>query len=437
VGCAACSRIRDEVAELDSWLRRAAAEDVRAFDDEGATELPMGDPFRVRPEPRLKGRTGRLLGRDVVEAALDAAEAAAPLREELLAWSGDAARLAPLFGRIEPSNLSNRFALLQALQGWGLTLAESPVRALLFADGALTLLRADWPRPQSEAEHVVPAAALRGQAHLLAGQACNWTKEFERAKAHLELAYRNFGRGGADEISLAMVELSESQRRSFVGRGAEAKRLACRAGQSFAAFGLEDYLARTRMAEGLALHDLGRHEDAITAYREALAVFERLELWSNYVGALNSIGTSLAKMGRLRDARREYARALRRLSRDRQGPHLGLVRHGLADALFAGKRYREAAIAFSQTSRVYAAIGLVASVLIASLCEIESWARHGDLARARHRLEIFRAQVLRVGGLDPSVSAEIARALSGDDPDFERLALLREQSQEALRRRLA
>jgi tetratricopeptide (TPR) repeat protein len=187
------------------------------------------------------------------------------------------------------------------------------------------------------------------------------------------------------------------------------------------------------VVEGLALSSLDRREEAIEAYRQAVPVFERLGLWSNYVGAINSIGTALAKTGRLSEARREYARALRHLSRDQHRGWVALLRHSLAEVLYLAGRYREAAISLARARRLYAEAGLVASALKAALLEIESWARAGEIGRAFQRLEIFQLEVSRLGVLDGSITRRINEALSGADPDFERLADVRKEAADALK----
>ncbi|MGH9390982.1 MAG: tetratricopeptide repeat protein, partial [Vicinamibacteria bacterium] len=351
----------------------------------------------------------------------------------------DPRRLASLLADLDLGDAVNRFALLYALQESGREIAESPIRALRFAEEVLARLRREPSGSddgQPDAERIVPRLALLGQAHVLAGQACNWTSEYERAKAHFEVAYRSFARAGCDEVSFAIVEYHESQRRSFIGRGLEGLVLARRAVATFEALELEDLYARAKATEGLALSKLGRPEDAIAAYRVALPVFVRGGLWSNYVGTLNSIGTALHRLGRLDEARREYARALRCVSRERHRSFLAFIRHGLADVLFSAGHYREAALSLAQASRLYYECGLAASALKASLFEIESWARAGDVGRALRRLGVFRADVARHRALDLSIARQIEVALSGQDPDFQRVAELRLQAEGALGERL-
>ena len=62
---------------------------------------------------------------------------------------------------------------------------------------------------------------------------------------------------------------------------------------------------------------------------------------------------------------------------------------------------------------------------MAWLFEAESWARAGDSSRARHRLELFQSEIARRGALDATVNDLIVAALSGDLPDFEKIAELR------------
>jgi tetratricopeptide (TPR) repeat protein len=436
-GCETCSGLLREIAELDEELRHRTAQ---GDPPEGLEilRLPPGDPFRSRP-PTVERRLRRGDGASLAAVALDASERARPTCEQILGATRESGRLITLIAEISMTDVSHRFALLYALQEAGRRIAEGPVAALRFAEEALAYLRREPFRredSESEAERIVPRLFLRGQAHLLAGQACNWTLEFERAQSHLELAYRSFARGGGDEVSLASVEQVESQRRSFIGRGREALTLARRAAATFEELGLQDQAARAKAAQGVALAGLNRHQEAVESYRAALLVFERYGLWSNYVGVLNNIATCLTKLGRFDDARREYARALRRLSRERDRSFVAYIRHGLADVLFAAGLYREAAISLAQAGRLYRESGLPASSLIAALFEVESWARLGDLGRARHRLDLFLEAVDQHRALDPSVSREIEEALSGSRPDLERVAELRRQTEETLRERL-
>jgi tetratricopeptide (TPR) repeat protein len=429
--CPACSDLLKELRRLNAGLQDLAG-DTGAFGEPESLELSPGDPFRRRPEIIRPVRRG---SDRLVERALAASERGVEGRERILEAVQDPRRLTAALGRLSLSDAGDRYALLYALQEAGQRIAESPVRARRFAEEALTQLRhrdaAGHGAEDAAVERMVPQLGLLGQAHLLAGQACNWMGEYEVAQTHLQLAYQSFARGG-DEVSLALVEIFESQRRFFVGHGEEALVLARRAAATFEAYGLEDTLARARGSEGMALLRLGRAEEALEAYRGALAVFEGRSLWSNYVGMLNNVAVCLVELGRLDEARREYARALRRLSRKEHRSFLAFIRHGLAEVLFAAEHYREAARSLAHARRLYDECGLRANVLTAWLFEAESWARSGDLARARDALEACRGRIAKDRSLDPSVARQVEKALSGLDPDFRNIAQLRQQAEAIL-----
>lgn len=431
--CHACSDLLGELRRLDEGLRDLAG-DAGAFSEPESLELPPGDPFRRRPEIIRPVQPG---SDRLVERAIAASERGVEGRERILEAVEEPRRLTAALGSLSLSDAGDRYALLYALQEAGQRIAESPVQARRFAEEALSRLRhqdaAGHGAEDAAPERMVPQLGLLGQAHLLVGQACNWMGEYEEAQTHFQLAYSSFARGG-DETSLALVEHLESQRRFFVGRGEEALVLARRAARTFEEFGLEDSLARARGSEGLALFSLGQVDDALGAFRRALAVFQSWGLWSNYVGAVNNIAVCLVKLNRLDEARREYARALRRLSRDEHRSFLAFIRHGLAEVLFAAGHYREAARSLVHARRLYDECGLQANVLTAWLFEAESWARSGDLARARDVFEAFRGRIVQDRSLDPSVARQVEKALSGLDPDFRNIAQLRQQAEAILPR---
>jgi len=429
--CQACSASLSQLKELDGGLRELAA--TGALTDEEA-QLGPDDPFRRRPQPRPTGaRQPHDSG--AVASALKASERALSLQEELRAAVRQSDKLDEVLAAWSLAETEERFALLYALQEAGRQIAENPLHALAFARATMRRLRNE-PSHASPAERVVPRRVLWAQTHVLTALACIWTKELAQARSHLIVAYRSFARAGGDETGLAIVELTEAQRRAFVHDAYGALVLSRRARLTFEARGLEDLAARARVAEAHGFFVLDQHEEALRACRQALPVFERYALWSNYVGALNSIATFLVKLGRLDEARREYARALRRFSRETHGYWLGYLRIGLAETLFAAGRYREAAVFAARAAEVFRSFGLSATALTASLLEMESWAQHGSLDRARHRLKLFLQEV-RGQALDPTVVQDIADALAGANPDFERLASLRQTIQELLQERRA
>jgi tetratricopeptide (TPR) repeat protein len=436
-GCRRCQATHTEIARLDEDLSLLAKDP--ASRQEWLEELPAGDSFHR--QPRAARKPPRQVSATTVERLVRvsvAAESAMAATEGFLeAVKNPASDPTDTLSRISFSELTDRFALLYTLQESGLQVAENPRPLLAFAEEVIAAIKGllgDQARKAPETERDVPLQLLHGQANQLAGQARLWTGELELAGSHLVSAYRDFTMLG-DETGVARVEQLEAQRRFFTGHGGEALILARRSAATFAMLGLDDDRARARGAEGMALFQLGRWQEAADAFGEALGVFESHQLWSNYVGTLNSIATALVKMGRLDEARREYARALRRLSREQHRSWLPFIHKGLAEVLFSAGRYREAAVQSSRAVRLYAESGQVSRSLMASLFEAENWARAGDLGRARHRLELFRAEITQHGILDPTLVGLIEEALSGRNTDFQAIVNLREWTEAALKER--
>ncbi len=427
--CAPCKATHREIEELDEELKAIAQDPSTRLDFE-VEELPEEDPFLRRP--RRESRMRRPNRDTPMASALEASEEGGVLSGTVLsAIKGCPEDLQSLVDRLDLTDLSYRFALLYGLQEAGKRISEAPYRILRSAESLLEKLRRDGP----SADRIVPEELLNGQIHQLAGSACLWTGEYDKAGTHLHLAYEYLGTT-SDDTSLAVVELFEAQRRSFLGRGNEGLALARRSFSTFELFEMRDYMARARVVIGLALFDLGKYQEAVESYRLAIPTFESEGLWANYVGAVNSVATALERQGNLDGARREFARALKRVSRERDRAFVAAIRKGLAEVLFSAKRYREAAIASSQAGRLYGETKQLYFRLWALLFEIESWARAGEADRACHRLDLFRSEVARLGALDGSICRNIESALKGERQDFAAIALLRTEASETLKERL-
>jgi tetratricopeptide (TPR) repeat protein len=431
--CERCATALSAMKELDEQLRAITSDCTPSGD------LDPADPFALRPEakPRPRAAAPARKAESLAIVALEASEAARTESGRILETAKSSGQeLDSFLSGSSLSDLTVRFALLYALQEEGLEIAESPTRALVLALAALDRLQGEVAGdPMTPAERILPLRTVAAQAHLLAGQGRNWTGELEQARGHFEQAYRAFGESTGDELSLAIVELCESQRRAFAGDPVAGLSLARRARATFEELELEDHVARARVAEGISLSKLGRENEALEAFQSAVPVFLKSERWSNYVGAVNAVGACLARQGRLNEARREYARALRSVSRDRHAAWVGYIRNGLALVLFQAGNHRGAALAFLQVSRLFRDLGNIANALTASLYEIESWALCGQLARAVQRFEIFRTEVARHDALDPVIVRQLEAALSGDDPDLEEVAKLRDSAGQMMRER--
>ena len=433
--CEACLLTLAEIRPLDAALRRLGVERSSEANGDAGAVFARDDAFRERPRraPETPAAT-----RELARSALSHAQRAdAEVAAMLSAITESPQAASAYLDHLSFADPAARYLVLYVLEEAMSRTSENPAAFLRFAEEViartLTESELDWEE-RSDAERIVPAATIAGQAHMLAGQASNWTGELERARLHLESAYRSFpGDGVSDEIRLALTEYQESQRRSFADRPAEGLALARRARSTFEELGLEDYAVRARVAEGIALSGLGRDEEATGYYRAAVRIFEREKLWKNYVSAINSLGVSLVRLGRLDEARRQYSRALRKLSQERHPSLLAFTRLGLAEVLESAGRHADAAKSFLQTARAFDALDLAGDGLTASLREIENWARSGDTTRALHRLGIFRSNVERLGALDPFIVSQIEDAVSGRSAGFERLGELCRDAEETIR----
>ncbi len=419
--CKRCQKALSELEQVDRGLRRLA---LKGLLDEphGVDDLPSGDPFRRRPTVA----TNRSSRRSTLPLETGSLRSEATFYQRRLLESVANNTAVTAVEGFDLGDSSQRLGLLYALQESGRRIAESPERASHFASAAISRLESSSRSAYSDTvpEAIAPWFLLWGQAHVLAAQGHLWTKNFKRAGSSLRVAYRAFGKIG-DETSLAITELNESQRRSFVGLGQTALVLAARARKTFEERGLDDLAARAMVAEGLAYFDLEQHEQAVAAYRTSLPVFERYALWSNFVGATNSIATSLVQLGRLDEARREYARALRRFSREDHRSWQGFLRIGIAEILFAAGRFRDAARSAAAAGKVFADCGLRANALIVWLLEIECWARCGDMVRSQNRLDAFLRASQAEQAIDRTVRRKMESALAGARPNLDQLAKLR------------
>lgn len=429
--CARCLIVLTEIRRVDSGLRAESGTGTM----EPENEFSADDPFRARPT--RTHRAGRVR-EGIADRGVEAAHRGdAGVEAFLAAAKGSPDELRNLLAPFSLGDPAARYLLLYGLDEACRRLSDAPGRFLRLAEAVLERLEVE-DRPSrslaSDAELLVPIATLVGQAHQLAGQAANWTGEIEKARVHLEASYKSFPHEtDSDEIRLAITEFDESQRRTFARLSSQAVALAKRARETFERFGMDDFSARALVGQGLALSEVHDFEGSLPLFRSALPVFEKLQLWKNYISVLSNIGTSLARLGRLEEARREYARSLRRVSRDQHPALLAFLRVGLARVLFFGGQYADAAKSFLQAATLFRELEQIGDLLSANLWEIESWARSGDTTRARHRLEIFRASVARVQALDPFIGNQLEDALSGRDPDLERIAELRERAETTLR----
>ena len=432
--CPGCDRLRTEMERLHGDILACKDQLGRQYADELA--LSPRDAFRRRPEGArgVASGDGRFLRLESFAEAARQAEAVA----DVVLTSAIAGKDAPI-AELDLATLRDRYALGYALDGAITRMVEGPEQWCAFGAAALVKVRAMRRRrvpPPDSLEVAYPLLDLEGFASLLVGSACNWTGDLGRGGRALSHAYRCIGRGSGSEIRQAQVELAESQRRSFLGRPVEGLILVDRAAATFETYGLEDQVARARGARGIAFGYLTRHEEAVIEFRAALASFERFELWSAYVSMLNGLGFTLVRMGQLGAARREFARALRRVSRSSEPAVHAFVRANLARILLEAGKYADAARAFAASARLFRTQGAELDALTAMLAEVECHARAGAPAEATAAFGRFRQVVEHLEVIDGSLLESLGAVLTGETPDVDLFEVLRRQAEEALRLRL-
>lgn len=435
--CTSCREGLKGIEALDDALRRAKS----CLDSESGAlaGLPPGDPFRFRPAGPVRARrAGGEDGPASVAAALAATRLAPALKERLLlsAGEGDGALRTEL-DRLLLGELAHRYALGYALDEAIARMVEAPARWLSLGDASADRVERegkDRTRAVRLVERGYPLVDLLGLCRLVAGVARNWTGDLVRGGRDLSRAWRSFGHGSASESRLAQVELAESQRRTFLGRPAEGLVLAERSARSFEALGRAEQLARARGSRALALSYLDRDEEALIDFRAARDGYEEAGFWNGWVTALNGIGACLLRLGRLDEARREYARALKRVSKGERPSVHAFVRGNLARTLFEAGRYADAARAFAASAELFESLSATADSVGARLWEIESLARCGAWGRAGALMGVLRDDVEAREALDPDLLASLQAVLSGEVRDVDILATLRRRAEESLRR---
>ena len=178
-GCSECRMALEEIEALDRELKQLAATPATRRDLE-AEPLPTGDPFRKRPDPIDRPRRKGADAAAFTARALAASQEAAPLAERISKAAREDADIHETISLLSLRDPAHRFALLYALQQAGSEITRNTPRFLALAHAVIDRVGGQSPE-ESEADDMVSSSMLLGQAHLLAGQACLWTSELEKA----------------------------------------------------------------------------------------------------------------------------------------------------------------------------------------------------------------------------------------------------------------
>lgn len=435
--CPSCRRELHEIRWLDHEL---AARRQAVFQDGAEESLPAGDPFAGRPSipPRRASRYGFQDPSFTLRWAA-AAESAAPVRDTLLAASH--ADLGDHLDRLSFSELRDRYGLGFALEEAPRRVSEGAARYRPLADLSLERLDREPVRPfhriplddMTEAEFACPLAEVAARAFLLDGVICNWTGEYDRGGRSFLRAWKGFADAATSELPLAIVELHESQRRAFSGDPAGGLILARRSLATCEEMNSEIDAARARFAIGVALGLLDRNEEALEPLRRAADDLAASGNWSAYGSAINCLGSSLLELGRLDDARREYARALQIMAKEDRPGNRAFLMQSLGRLMFWSGDYRRAAATFRTAAELFGKLGMVSDEAVLGLHLAECLARMGKTQAARTCIQDVEEKLGHFPSLDPAILRELRVQLSGEKPDFEVISALRDRAEEAIR----
>ncbi len=436
--CPPCRRELHEIHWLDHEL---AARREEVFGTEES--LPGDDPFAKRPStsPRRASRYGFQDPLFTLRWAA-AAESSATVRDELLA--AESAVLGGLLGRLSFSELGDRYGLRFALEEAPRRVAEGAIRYRALADLSLERLACEPVRPfhripvreMTEAEFACPLAEVMARASLLDGVICNWTGEYDRGQRSFLEAWNGFANSATSELPLAVVELHESQRRTFSGDPSGGLILARRSLETCEEMSSEVDVARAQFAIGVAMGALDRHAEALEPLRRAADTWAALGLWNGYGSAINCLGSSLLELGRLDDARREYARALKVTTKGNRPGNRAFLTQSLGRLMFRSGDYKRASAAFRTGAELFGRLGMVSDEAVLGLHLAECLARMGKTQAARACVQDVEEKLGQVPGLDPAILRELRVQLSGEAPDFEVINALRSRAEEAIRLRI-
>lgn len=153
------------------------------------------------------------------------------------------------------------------------------------------------------------------------------------------------------------------------------------------------------LARGLALSDLGRHDDAVPPLTEALSLYRDAGDRRGVARALNNLGVVELERGRLREAHAHLTEALA-IAQDGDRRDLAYICTELGRLLLACQRPAEAMIAANRAlDALLTEAGSLDRAEVARVCELYGtiFAREGDRAAALKHLNRAAAYFAQLG----------------------------------------
>ena len=285
------------------------------------------------------------------------------------------------------------FALLYAAQKADKLVAEDPNKALALArlifEEAATL---PLSNPKERVASPAPRQAVLAEAALLESQALLQKGEADSARKVIGPARDLFRESGDLGFGVALCDYYEGQASGFAGDYDDAESLLKRALAVFSEFGQGQLMGRGEAALGTVLGQRGDAHRALGCFDRALEFLDPESDSRPLTMVLNNRAHTLARLGRLDEARATFARALNLARRHGYKSSVFFVRTGLADLDFRRGQYARALRAFIDLSREAGEIGAPMQVLFARLYVAECHARLGSYGPMATEVEGLRRE---------------------------------------------
>ncbi len=407
-GCPACSAKLSDIQTLER--ARVMKDEFDAFFDElPSDDAPVEEREKFLSQFKRKSRPADRLGRLSFDGRQIAAEIVKLAGEQGI--EAAKSRLAEIEG--DPAR---GYALLYAAQLAMPKVSSDPAmyvdlaKAIAAVSRSLPFLKDKGPAQPVCREQVI------GEAQLLESNALNYLGKCAEARKIAQHARVSFVEAGEDSFALALVDYFEGSAASFEGDWAPAWKLLRQALGEFQLYGQENWAGRTEAALGTLLSNRDRHESALHFYDGALTDLhpERDEV--AYGFTLANRAASLMLIGRLDAARAAYARALGFARRLDLKPAIFSIRYGFAQIELKKGQVLKALNSFARIAQDARAAGLEQRVLSAELRRAECLGRLGNREEMLTHVRALRHEVPGVAvAFDPPIRELFAQA---DEADF-------------------
>ena len=402
-GCPACSAKLSDIQTIER--ARVMKDEFDAFFDElPSDDAPVEEREQFLSQFKRKSRPADRLGRLSFDGRQIAAEIVKLAGEEGI--EAAKARLAAIEG--DPAR---GYALLYVAQLAMPKVSSDPAmyvelaKAIEAASRSLPFLKDKGPAQPVCREQVM------GEAQLLESNALNYLGKCAEARKLAQTARVSFVEAGEDSFALALVDYFEGSAASFEGDWAAAWKLLRQALGEFQLYGQENWAGRTEAALGTLLLNKNRNESALHFFEGALLHLHPSLDEAAYAHTLMNRAGSLLLVGRLASAKATYAKALGFARRLNLRTAVLNVRYGLASIELKQGQVLRALNSFQKVSESASEQGHEQGVLVSELRIAECLGRLGHQEEMLTRVRTLRRSLEGLSvAFDPPVRELFALA---------------------------